>query len=117
LIDKDKGHRLHRRDRHRRRSSPAPIAQAKGIPMITPASTHQLITAAGNFVFRACYTDSFQAAVMAKFARSCELETGRPLSIKAMLRVRPRRWSGEFRHDGGLEGIGVPSEAEIGPPR
>lgn len=52
----------------------APIAQAKGVPMISPASTHQLVTAAGNFVFRACYTDAFQATAMAKFARSIDVE-------------------------------------------
>lgn len=48
----------------------APIAQAKGVPMITPGSTNEKVTATGDYIFRACFTDSFQAAVMAKFARS-----------------------------------------------
>jgi branched-chain amino acid transport system substrate-binding protein len=52
----------------------APIAQQRGIPMITPGATNEKVTAAGNYVFRACYTDAFQAAVMAKFARSLEVE-------------------------------------------
>jgi branched-chain amino acid transport system substrate-binding protein len=52
----------------------APIAQEREIPIITPGATNDKITAAGNFVFRACYTDTFQAAVMAKFARSLDVE-------------------------------------------
>ena len=52
----------------------APIAQEREIPLITPGATNDKITAAGNFVFRACYTDAFQAAVMAKFARSLDVE-------------------------------------------
>lgn len=74
LIDKDKVVALIGEIATDRSLVAAPIAQARGVPMITPASTHQLVTAAGNFVFRACYTDSFQAAVMAKFARSIDVE-------------------------------------------
>jgi len=50
----------------------APIAQAKGIPMITPGSTNEKVTATGDYIFRVCFTDSFQAAIMAKFARSLD---------------------------------------------
>jgi branched-chain amino acid transport system substrate-binding protein len=52
----------------------APIAQAHGIPMITPASTHEAVTAVGDFIFRVCYTDPFQANAMARFARSIDVE-------------------------------------------
>ena len=52
----------------------APLAQASGIPMITPGATNEKVTAAGDYIFRACYTDAFQAAVMAKFARSIDVE-------------------------------------------
>lgn len=52
----------------------APLAQAKGIPMITPGSTHEGVTAAGDLIFRVCYTDPFQANVMARFARSIDVE-------------------------------------------
>ena len=52
----------------------APVAQASGIPMITPGATNEKVTAAGDYIFRACYTDTFQAAVMAKFARSIDVE-------------------------------------------
>ena len=50
----------------------APIAQAKGVPMITPGSTNEKVTATGDYIFRVCFTDAFQAAVMAKFARSLD---------------------------------------------
>jgi branched-chain amino acid transport system substrate-binding protein len=52
----------------------APLAQERGIPLITPSATNEGITAAGNYVFRACYTDAFQAAMMTKFARSLDVE-------------------------------------------
>lgn len=52
----------------------APIAQEAGIPMITPASTSEKITAIGDQIFRVCYTDEFQAGVMAEFARSINVE-------------------------------------------
>jgi branched-chain amino acid transport system substrate-binding protein len=46
----------------------APIAQARGIPMISPSSTNIDVTQAGNFIFRTCFIDPFQGTVMAKFA-------------------------------------------------
>jgi branched-chain amino acid transport system substrate-binding protein len=52
----------------------APIAQEREIPMITPGATNEKVTAAGNYVFRVCYTDAFQVGVMAKFADSLEVE-------------------------------------------
>ncbi|HEY5704237.1 MAG TPA: ABC transporter substrate-binding protein [Terrimicrobiaceae bacterium] len=52
----------------------AQIAHARGIPMITPGATNEEVTAAGDYIFRACYTDAFQSAVMAKFARSIDVE-------------------------------------------
>ena len=52
----------------------APLAQERGIPLITPSATNEKITAVGNYVFRACYTDAFQAAMMTKFARSLDVD-------------------------------------------
>jgi branched-chain amino acid transport system substrate-binding protein len=52
----------------------APLAQEKGVPMITPGSTNENVTATGDQIFRICYTDSFQAGVMAEFARSINVE-------------------------------------------
>ena len=45
-----------------------PIAQRYGIPMVTTTATNPNVTNAGDFVFMASFTDSFQGAVMAKFA-------------------------------------------------
>ena len=47
-----------------------PIAQQYGIPMVTTTATNPNVTNAGNFVFMASFTDSFQGAVMAQFAKS-----------------------------------------------
>lgn len=48
----------------------APIAQKSRIPLISSASTNEKVTKVGNYIFRMCFTDSFQGQVMAKFARS-----------------------------------------------
>lgn len=61
----------------------APLAQARGIPLVTPGSTHDQVTQAGDAVFRICFTDSFQASVMAKFARSIKVERAAILSDPA----------------------------------
>ena len=47
----------------------APIAQRYGIPMITTTATNPNVTNAGDFVFMASFTDSFQGRVMAQFAK------------------------------------------------
>ncbi len=46
----------------------APIAQAAGIPLVTPASTHPKVTAVGDCIFRVCFADPFQGAVLATYA-------------------------------------------------
>ena len=46
----------------------APEAQRARIPMISPASTNPKVTEVGDYVFRACFIDPFQGAVMARFA-------------------------------------------------
>jgi branched-chain amino acid transport system substrate-binding protein len=43
-------------------------AQDKKIIMITPSSTNDTITDAGDYIFRACYNDSFQGQVVAQFS-------------------------------------------------
>ena len=45
----------------------APIAQAAGVPEITPASTNEKVTLVGDYIFRACFIDSFQGTVMANY--------------------------------------------------
>ena len=46
----------------------APICQQSKIPMVTPASTNPEVTNVGNYIFRVCFIDPFQATVMSKFA-------------------------------------------------
>jgi branched-chain amino acid transport system substrate-binding protein len=46
----------------------APIAQAAGIPMISPLSSHPQVTAAGDCIYRICFTDRDQGAAGAVFA-------------------------------------------------
>jgi branched-chain amino acid transport system substrate-binding protein len=46
----------------------APICQAAKVPMVSPSSTNPRVTQVGNFIFRVCFIDPFQGAVMAKFA-------------------------------------------------
>ncbi|HKQ84518.1 MAG TPA: ABC transporter substrate-binding protein [Steroidobacteraceae bacterium] len=46
----------------------APIAQANKVPLISPASTNPRVTQVGDYIFRVCFIDPFQGAVMAKFA-------------------------------------------------
>ncbi|HYH03188.1 MAG TPA: ABC transporter substrate-binding protein [Bacillota bacterium] len=43
-------------------------AQAKEVVLITPTSTNDTVTDAGNYIFRSCYNDSFQGQVVAQFA-------------------------------------------------
>ena len=45
----------------------APICQQNKIPMITPASTNPEVTAIGDYIFRVCFIDPFQATVVSKF--------------------------------------------------
>ena len=46
----------------------APILQQAGIPMISPGSTNPQVTLVGDYIFRACFVDSFQGRAMANFA-------------------------------------------------
>jgi branched-chain amino acid transport system substrate-binding protein len=46
----------------------APVLQKAGIPMISPGSTNPDVTQTGNYIFRACFLDSFQGKAMARFA-------------------------------------------------
>lgn len=43
-------------------------AQSAKITTITPTSTSDYVTGGGNYIFRACYEDSFQGNLVAKFA-------------------------------------------------
>jgi len=45
----------------------APICQTNKIPMISPASTNPKVTETGDYIFRVCFIDPFQGAVLSKF--------------------------------------------------
>jgi branched-chain amino acid transport system substrate-binding protein len=47
----------------------AVVAQASGIPLVTPASTSPRVTQVGDAIFRVCFIDPFQGDVIATFAR------------------------------------------------
>jgi branched-chain amino acid transport system substrate-binding protein len=46
----------------------APVYQQAKIPMIAISSTNPKVTEVGNYIFRVCFIDPFQGAVLAKFA-------------------------------------------------
>lgn len=46
----------------------APLAEEKGIPVITPTATNVDITLDSAYMFRACFTDPYQGGIMSKFA-------------------------------------------------
>lgn len=48
----------------------APVLQKAHIPMISPMSTNPSVTTLGEYIFRVCFTDTFQGQVMAHFAHS-----------------------------------------------
>lgn len=46
----------------------APVCQSSQIPMISPSSTNPQVTEVGDYIFRVCFIDPYQAGVLAKFA-------------------------------------------------
>jgi branched-chain amino acid transport system substrate-binding protein len=48
----------------------APICQKAKIPMMAISSTNPKVTEIGDYIFRICFIDPFQGAVLAKFART-----------------------------------------------
>ena len=45
----------------------APICQASKVPQIATAATNPRVTQTGDYIFRVCFTDDFQAVVIARF--------------------------------------------------
>lgn len=58
----------------------AKVAQKHHMPMITNISTNPAVTRIGDYIFRACFNDSFQGKVMGRFARE-ELRARAVLAI------------------------------------
>jgi branched-chain amino acid transport system substrate-binding protein len=46
----------------------APVCQESKIPQISPSSTNPKVTEIGDYIFRICFTDPQQGAVLARFA-------------------------------------------------
>ena len=46
----------------------APICQSAHVPMMAISSTNPAVTEKGDYIFRICFIDPFQGAVLAKFA-------------------------------------------------
>ena len=44
------------------------LAQEIGMPMLTPTGTGPEVTEAGDYVFRTCFTDTYQGTIMAEFS-------------------------------------------------
>jgi len=68
LINKDKVVAIIGEVASSRSKAGAQICQSSKIPMVTPASTNPEVTAIGDYIFRVCFIDPFQATVMSKFA-------------------------------------------------
>ncbi|MGH2575579.1 MAG: ABC transporter substrate-binding protein [Ignavibacteria bacterium] len=68
LINKDKVIAIVGEVASSRSKAGAQICQSSKIPMVTPASTNPEVTAIGDYIFRVCFIDPFQATVMSKFA-------------------------------------------------
>ena len=63
-----------------------PVAQRYGVPMVTTTATNPSVTAAGDFVFMAAFTDDFQGKVMATFAtQDLEAKTAAVLTRRESL--------------------------------
>ena len=79
----------------------APEAQRANVPMISPGSTNPKVTEVGDYVFRACFIDPFQGAVMARFAvEELQREAPRdPVRLQAGLLGGARRVLPRDRHE------------------
>jgi branched-chain amino acid transport system substrate-binding protein len=47
-----------------------PVCQATHVPLVATTATNPQVTTVGDYVFRTCFIDPFQGAVLAKFART-----------------------------------------------
>jgi branched-chain amino acid transport system substrate-binding protein len=45
----------------------APICNSNKVPMITPSSTNEKVTAVGDYIFRMCFIDPYQGEAMANY--------------------------------------------------
>jgi branched-chain amino acid transport system substrate-binding protein len=53
----------------------APICQSNKVPMITPSSTNERVTAVGDYIFRMCFIDPYQGEAMANYLAKSGMKT------------------------------------------
>jgi len=66
----------------------APICQSNKVPMITPSSTNPEVTKKGDYIFRICFTDSYQGEYQAVFADQWCTTNGKPKSVAMLTDVK-----------------------------
>jgi branched-chain amino acid transport system substrate-binding protein len=66
----------------------APICQSNKVPMITPSSTNDEVTKKGDYIFRICFTDSYQGGYQAVFADQWCAANGKPKSVAILTDVK-----------------------------
>jgi branched-chain amino acid transport system substrate-binding protein len=68
------------------------VAQRRRIPMVSPSSTNEDVTRVGDYIFRVCFIDPFQGAVMARFAKELQV-AGAPVQKVAIFRDEASAYS------------------------
>jgi len=66
----------------------APICQSNKVPMITPSSTNDEVTKKGDYIFRICFTDSYQGEYQAVFADQWSAANGKPKSVAMLTDIK-----------------------------
>src|SRR5436305_242870 len=66
----------------------APICQANKVPMITPSSTNDEVTRKGDYIFRICFTDSYQGEYQAVFADGWCTTNNKPKSVAILTDIK-----------------------------
>jgi branched-chain amino acid transport system substrate-binding protein len=66
----------------------APICQSNKVPMISPSSTNDEVTRKGDYIFRICFTDSYQGEYEAVFADQWTTTNGKPKNVAMLLDVK-----------------------------
>src|SRR5258707_675585 len=66
----------------------APICQSNKVPMITPSSTNDEVTRKGDYIFRICFTDSYQGEYQAVFADQWCTANNKPKNVAIITDVK-----------------------------
>ncbi len=63
----------------------APICQSNKVPMISPSSTNDTVTQKGDYIFRVCFTDSYQGEALGNYVADQLKVSGQPVKRAAVL--------------------------------